>query len=136
MERDIVKLACITFLAIIFVARVDARQISQAPAIDSISLRSLVFPQSKPSLWEPSIHFQELSSNTLSEESFRHQSLKSALLWELPAEEAKLDVIASLRISQTKQDPLEVIRKVLGAAQGAGAIYLGYRVIKKYGFMK
>lgn len=48
--------------------------------------------------------------------------------------EAKIDLLAPLRLQWRKEDELQTLYTIVGTVEFGGALYVAYRHLKKYGF--
>ena len=51
-------------------------------------------------------------------------------------QDQKLDLMAPLRLQMAREEKLKTLNAVLGTVQLGGVMYLAYKHVKKYGFLK
>lgn len=102
---------------------------------DVEELHQLVFPGPSNSLSRPSLLPLLRPSDFVMSREFPESSL-GYLLVSQPVQDKGADLSWQLRLNPAPDDPLGSVRVVLTGAGAAGAAYLAYQHIKKYGFLK
>jgi len=125
-----------TFLAVLFIAGVSAGQVADTTrARDGAELRQLFFPGPANSLSRPSLLPVLRSADLVISRDFPESSL-GYLLVSQPVQQTGADLSWQLRLRPAADDPLHTVSIVLSGASAAGAAYLAYQHVKKYGFLK
>ncbi len=125
-----------TFLLLFFAAVAAAQELSTVQSADTLVPKSLVFPDSKNSLARASFIPQLRISDLEISREFPTSSFGYALLSESPVPEKRADLYWQTGFNWKNEDPLDMLRTMLGAVEAGGASYLAYRHISKYGFLK
>jgi hypothetical protein len=103
---------------------------------DSVSLRSLVFPDRRFSSTEPLLLGWPKSADSAIVKNSSVGFLRMAFFSQPVVLEKRFDLVSAMRLQWKSEDPLEMVRKVLGMVQAGGAAYLTYLALKKYGYIK
>jgi hypothetical protein len=125
-----------TLLVFFLVAVTTAQELNTVQSADTVVPKSLVFPGSKNSLSRPSFLPPLRLSDVAISREFPTSSFGYALLSEPTVPEKRAGFSWQMGLSRKNEDPLEMIRMMLGAVGDAGASYFAYRHISKYGFLK
>ncbi len=125
-----------TLLVFFLVAVTTAQELKTVQSADTLVPKSLVFPDSKNSLARPSFLPPLRLSDLEIRREFPASSFGYALLSEPPVPEKRADLYWQMGLNWKNEDPLEILRTMLGAVEAGGASYLAYRHISKYGFLK
>ncbi len=130
------KIAVLTFLFFILAALAAAQGRDSLHMTDTLVHKRLVFPGSANSLGNFTLLPAFRISDAAISQNFPASSFGMALLSEPSAAEQPADFSWHMSLSQRNDDPLELLRSMLGAVEAGGASYLAYRHLSKYGFMK
>ncbi|MGA7160287.1 MAG: hypothetical protein WBZ48_04755 [Bacteroidota bacterium] len=130
------KITSSMFLIVILAAAAAAQELKSSQSADTLVPKSLVFSSPKNSLGNlsflPPLRLADLAVTR----EFPVSSFGYALLSEPPVPGERADFSWEMSFRPKKDDPIEVLRMMLGAVEAGGAAYIAYRHISKYGFLK
>ncbi len=130
------KIFCLVVFLLAEVAVTAAQENAALHPIDTLTLKSLVFPGPTNSLSSPSFLPPMWLYDTTLTRDFPSSYLGYALTSESAVPDKRIDLSWQMGINRSPDDPLKSLRMVLGAVSAGGAAYIAYQHIRKYGFLK
>ena len=113
----------------------SAQEMSVMRSSDSLSFRSLTFPEPGQQLLQPAVLLPLDFSDSTVTNNLPPGFLRTAMLHQ-PALEERIGQLSSLRLQTIHEDRWQILTTALGYIQARGTAYFTYRALKKYGYIR
>jgi len=135
-RENVLRIVIILALFFLVAQAASAQELSIASRPDTVTLRSLVFPETENSLWQVRsfLPLNLADSSTLA--NLPPGFLRNEFLSEPTMYRSGIDVSSGLKLQWQAEDRYKFLRSALGYIQAGGAAYLLYEAQKKYHYIR